>query len=337
IMVAPSPDPMYEIRQIPGNGKGLVARRNINRGERIIAENPLFTFPNINDTMPTRQVIGPKVLALPADQQRTFYGLYNNFIYFGTTASIGIIKTNALPVDNDTDAVFPTFSLSNHSCLPKASYSWNGDIMQGTLHATRNISAGNEITIAYGDHRRGLPQQAIGFRCTCALCSSSPGRIAKSDARRVQIQRLQRELADSPSDWRNPGEELVNFHKMLEVVIDEYSGTYHQAMAWIYDRAFSIAAFHGDHDRAGCFAERAYRSSVICHGADSLASRRLWCFMRNPERDSHFGTRNSWGMSSATYFGVPRGLEPIIFEAWLWRLGLQGDSPSLTRADVGHV
>ena len=119
---------MYQLQQIPGEGRGLIARRNMTRGQRILAESPLFTFPNIEDTMPIKQIIGPKVQALNGEQRRTFFGLFNNFRYFGTTGSIGIIKTNALRVDHETDAVFPTFSLTNHSCLSNASYSWDGNI-----------------------------------------------------------------------------------------------------------------------------------------------------------------------------------------------------------------
>tara|TARA_R110002060_G_scaffold9705_4_gene14631 strand:+ start:1024 stop:1401 length:378 start_codon:yes stop_codon:yes gene_type:complete len=74
---------------------------------------------------------------------------------------------------------------------------------------------------------------------------------------------IQRRLKDSHSNKRHPDEELEDYRKMLELLIVEKSGTNHEEMAWTYETAFIISAYHGDHERASLFAERAYLSSVL--------------------------------------------------------------------------
>jgi len=241
---------MYQLQQIPGEGRGLIARRNMTRGQRILAESPLFTFPNIEDTMPIKQIIGPKVQALNGEQRRTFFGLFNNFRYFGTTGSIGIIKTNALRVDHETDAVFPTFSLTNHSCLSNASYSWDGNIMKGTLHAIRDISAGDEIKIAYGDHRRG---SAGRFVCLCPLCTTdNRAGLARSDRRREEMSILEEQIWRWDGPPREPEDVFRLCHDLQVLMLEEYSSTPSPALAEVYEFAAGIAAANSDAGRDCC-------------------------------------------------------------------------------------
>lgn len=74
-------------------------------------------------------------------------------------------------------------------------------------------------------------------------------------------------------------------------------------------------------EQAFLLKEHIYR--VFCQGSDSQMSRRLRSFMKDPRRCPLYGTDQSWGISSSLYFGIPRGLDPLISEAWLWRLGLR--------------
>jgi hypothetical protein len=67
-----------------------------------------------------------------------------------------------------------------------------------TIHAVKNIKAGEEITVSYLNQKETLPkeerQQALqaGFRfaCICDLCSSSPAKIAASEKRMEEAQKL---------------------------------------------------------------------------------------------------------------------------------------------------
>ena len=365
-MAAPRPlQQLHDVQTVSGKGRGLIALVDIEPGEQIICEAPMFRFREIwpaRDATAAQRAashaqlsheIESKVSGLSSQKQQFFLTLHNNQGSIarcseGAGKLFGITRTNVLPsgsfAGHPHGGVLPNISMTNHDCLPNASYNWNASLQCGTLHATRSIAAGEEIT---KDYCKGLPSAArtvrlqprenLGFRCTCRLCSSEPDHIAESDLRREETMLIQRRLKDSQSNKRHPDEELDDCRKMLELLIVEYSGTYHEEMAWTYERAFIIAAFHGDHERASIFAERAYLSSVVCQGSDSQMSRRLWSFMKDPRRYPRYGTEDSWGISSSLYFGIPRGLNPLISEAWLWKMGLRHDTRALTRADVGHI
>ena len=315
-MASPNPAPMYQIQQIPGKGRGLVARHNITRGERILSESPLFTFPNIEDTMPIRQIIGPKVQALNDDQRRTFFGLFNNFRYFGTTGSIGNIKTNVLRVDHDTDAVFATFSLINHSCLPNASYSWNGNIMKGTLHALRDISAGDEITIAYGDHRRG---SAGRFVCLCPPCTSDDrAGLARSDRRREEMSTLE----DKIWRWDGPPREPEDVFRLCEelqtLMLEEHNNSASPALAEVYELAAGIAAANSDAGRTVALSELAYLVRSICEGEDNPNTQQCAVIMEDARAHPRWGRTDWWGRQLAR---PPENLPFQEYVAWVWRWG----------------
>jgi hypothetical protein len=84
----------FEVKQIPGKGKGLVARFNISKGTRIICEKPLLTV----GPMPPDQLerfLATKLKAMSRESQRQFLSLHNNFL--AKNPFSGTFKTNALP------------------------------------------------------------------------------------------------------------------------------------------------------------------------------------------------------------------------------------------------
>ncbi|KAK0103108.1 hypothetical protein ONS95_000716 [Cadophora gregata] len=315
--MAPStPAPMYRIQQIPSKGRGLIASRNITRGERIFSESPFFIFPNIEETTPTIQVFGPKVQALDTEQRGLFEGLYNNFRYYGVPASIGIIKTNALRVDHETDAVFPTFSIINHSCLPNASYSWNGNIMKGTLHAIRKILAGDEITIAYGDHGRGSEGQ---FSCLCPLCTKSDGaELAMSDTRRKEMLELEDEIWQWGRPRRNPEEFLRLCYNLECRLREEYDNAPTPAVAEVYEFAAGIAARHSDAGRVIAFMKWAYAVRCICEGEDNPNTQKCALRMEDARAHPKWGRTQWWG---AQLERPPTYLPIEEYVNWVWRWG----------------
>jgi hypothetical protein len=151
-----------------------------------------------------------KVKALSKDQQRQYLSLHNN--HSGGNVFSGIFRTNALPCGSGSaiGGVYPTICLINHSCNSNTHHSWNIMTSSETIHALRDIKAGEEITICYGEPkafsaRRAELRASFGFDCDCSLCSLPHAEIQESDARRIRIERLDEAIGDPGRVMNNPG------------------------------------------------------------------------------------------------------------------------------------
>ncbi|MCJ1398586.1 hypothetical protein MMC11_001786 [Xylographa trunciseda] len=314
---------LFEIQTIPGKGKGLVAHFNIARGTRILCENPLFTTPNLSPISQMESNIATKLKSLSKTQQRQFLFLHNNFP--GKHPFSGIVKTNALPCGPSSaiGGIYPTICLINHSCLPNAHNNWNSDTMCETIHATRYIQAGDEITISYdrggpSDARRAHLKDAFGFDCTCSVCSLSPPELQTSDARRLQIQYLNDAIGDPDRVINRPDDCLADCYSLLQVLEEEYHSSAEASIARLYYDAFQISITHGDQARARVFAEKGHRSRIICEGEDSPETKKIKNLMENPAGHRNFGASTKWKTAKGL---VPKGLDTDGFERWLWKQG----------------
>jgi hypothetical protein len=63
--------PLFEIKDIPGKGKGLVARFNISSGTRILCEKPLLTV-RAKSREELETILVEKLKAMPKSSQRQF-------------------------------------------------------------------------------------------------------------------------------------------------------------------------------------------------------------------------------------------------------------------------
>jgi SET domain len=314
---------LFSIQSVPGKGKALIARFNIAKGKRILYEKPLFTTRNLSSNSLMESNIVTKLKALSKTEQRQFLFLHNNFP--GKHPFSGIVKTNALPGGPDSmiGGVYPTICLINHSCLPNAHNSWNSDAKYETIHAIRHIESGEEITISYdkggsSESRRTYLKDTFGFVCHCSLCSLPSPDLQISDARRLQIQLLDNAIGDSDRVMNKPDDCLEDCQCLLQVLEEEYKGSAGGLIARLYYDAFQVSITHSDQARASVFAERGYRSRVICEGEDSPATRKIKKLMQNPAGHMNFGASKRWKTAKGL---VPKGLNPGGFEKWLWRQG----------------
>jgi SET domain len=314
---------LFSIQLVPGKGRGLVARFNIDKGKRILSEKPLLTTPNLSPIGLMESTIAAKLKALSKTEQSQFLSLHNNFP--GKYPFSGITKTNALPCGSDSviGGVYPTICLVNHSCLPNAHNSWNSDTKCETIHAICFIKAGEEITISYDkggpfESRHTHLKNAFGFECSCGLCTLPPADLQASDARRRRIQLLDNAIGDSDRMMNRPEESLADCHSLLQVLEEEYKGGVGVLIARLYYDAFQISICHSDLARASVFAERGFRSRVMCEGEDSPETKQIKSLMKNPAGHRNFGTSNRWKTTKGL---VPKGLDTDGFEKWLWRQG----------------
>lgn len=141
------------MQDIPGKGKGLVAVRDIIKGTRIISEEPIITVPsNEDDIHKLCGAITQQVDALTNDQRQNFLSMHNLYPYKNASEQyLGIFKTNGLPIEADDidGAIFLEACRINHACDNNTQKAWNENIKRYTVHALKDISKGEEITIYY--------------------------------------------------------------------------------------------------------------------------------------------------------------------------------------------
>ncbi|KAK8241484.1 hypothetical protein HDK77DRAFT_256338 [Phyllosticta capitalensis] len=134
------------------------------------------------------------------------------------------LSTNAFGVDGSRDgiaaAICPEASRINHSCTPNMQFAWNNNALGGaiTMHATRDIALGEEITAGYIDlykpstDRQELLSTNYGFDCGCVVCGAGEAAVRVSDCRREMIRvglakvRAEREDEREPARKRLGGE-----------------------------------------------------------------------------------------------------------------------------------
>ncbi|KAI4937240.1 uncharacterized protein J4E92_001970 [Alternaria infectoria] len=314
---------LYDVRKIPGKGRGLVARSDILEGTRILCEKPLLMIPNNMSKEQLEARLARDLKALDKTQQRQFFSLHNS--YTGKYVLGGIFKTNSMACGSDSSAIaiFPTISFINHSCLPNSHYNWNDSMGMQTIHVTRDLRAGEEISICYTDSGSASVRQAylkkhFGFDCSCAICSLSATHRNASDARREEISRLQDTFAEADHAMSQPEEAFFDLRKIVELLNKEFKGAAKVPEADIYCYAVQLSLFHSDEARASVFAERAYKALLICVGEDGENAQEMKALIDNPASDADFGSLSSRWRSNK--YDAPRGRDfgKSHFEDWLW-------------------
>ncbi|KAF1944746.1 hypothetical protein EJ02DRAFT_442323 [Clathrospora elynae] len=303
---------LFEVQSIPEKGKGLVARSNI---AKVLIEKPLFTLDPEADLVESSVV--SKVKALSKDKQRQFLALHNNFP--GKNVFSGVFRTNALPCGPESvvGAVYPTICLINHCCDPNSHNNWNNKTSSETIHAVRDMKAGEEIMIPYAKQeasftRRALLKSSFGFDCSCSLCSLPVSELKKSEARRLRIEELDQAIGEPSRLVNAPTKALADCQEMARVIEEEFpNGSASPLEASLYYDAFQISITHGDEARASAFAERAYRARVICEGEDSPETENMERLMNKPTIHRNYGISKRWRMTKNM---VSKGLDGKEFD-----------------------
>ncbi|KAI6747647.1 hypothetical protein HG530_015755 [Fusarium avenaceum] len=327
---------MVILREVPGKGEGLIASRKILKGTRILSEEPIIRVPEDTPDNPAlRASIRRQVDALTSDQRRAFLAMCN--IYPGDAASqyLGIIRTNALPMDNG-GGIFLAACRINHACDNNAQKNWNEDIKRHTVHAMRDIGDGEEITITYVGvlNNRRTRQEALRkkfkFTCSCGLCSLPPHLSAESDRRLDQILKLDGRIG------RDGLTGILSDPKRILGYVDQQVRLYNEqgpddaGLPRAFFDAAQVTAAHGDLARARVFTERAAAGWLVLEGHDSLRVLKTQQVARNPSSHDTYGYSAAW---KTAVDDVPQGLDPNEFEDWLWKRekGIEPDQLGLFR------
>ena len=136
-----------EIRVSPGRGLGVFATKNLPRGLRIFEEEPTMHFRNERFTEKEIQEAFKK---LSLEQQSEFQKLHLGTQISGRSWLKSIFLTNSFK-HGTSPMLFLQSSRINHSCIPNALAAFNSNIKRQTIHLTRDVAMGEEITITYCD------------------------------------------------------------------------------------------------------------------------------------------------------------------------------------------
>ena len=222
--------PPFSVQVIPGKGKGLIAVRKINFGEKILQEKPLLVIDNNKSDnyddwcdYVTQQIDG-----LKEDELVVYNNLADNetfkktsellYIKFKKDYSeeklkyLRILRTNGVNTDDEgrQTCVFPKFSLLNHSCAPNAMRNVEDeeDGVEVTVTAARDITKGEEITIKYFSQeiasmtrdKRRVKLLNWGFQCSCQICNLEGDDLEKNEQVREKLEAVKEELKKCPTD-----------------------------------------------------------------------------------------------------------------------------------------
>ncbi|KAK0705519.1 hypothetical protein B0H67DRAFT_471060, partial [Lasiosphaeris hirsuta] len=241
----------YELRDLPGRGKGLVATRPVARGAVLMVDWAALLvdaeFPQRVRRDLGREMLMEAIGGLERGGREVVLGLARSSSDpGGVPAAEDVVKTNSFSVNlggRSFMALFPRISRMNHACKPSASTRFDMQTLSSTVTAFRDMQPGEEITISYSDwgltypERQRVLKQKWGFDCTCSLCSSSAKEIAESDARREAISRLGKEVLAQVEE-QNYKEAIKLNREMLVALEDEalvpHMGDYYEVMARLY-------------------------------------------------------------------------------------------------------
>lgn len=228
--------PSLELRFTPSCGYGLFATEDIPRGTRILAETPFIYEPardyghflweqlsSLNADQILRytelsstkdKVSSLRKLGIRQRLQKKYHATSGDALDAAVDDMIklhNIYFNNAVIIDSRHDvetALFLLYSRVNHSCLPNVDNSFNATINKHTVHASKDIKAGEELFTSYiravnvkADRQHRLQKQ-WGFQCQCRACHG-PGAFA-SEVRRQELSDIEERLADYDAGRRGP-------------------------------------------------------------------------------------------------------------------------------------
>ncbi|KAK0221666.1 hypothetical protein IW262DRAFT_919477 [Armillaria fumosa] len=267
---------LFEVVDLPGRGKGVVAARDIQRGELVIREKPLFIVPHSISGSPTT-LISHLVQSLNDVDYHAFFNLsYVNFPKdmdpeaHRDEVALAIFQTNAVAAGEGV-GIFPRMARLNHGCSSAFNvvYYWHQAEGEIVVHALQNISRGQvrnkfcrslinvfihishvqELLTTYTDTkrprkvRREFLSKHYGFHCACSVCSLPPSQSRASDERLNSIS----DLYNLFSTWGThsiSGTEAINVVRRIWSLTDEEG--YYSERGQLFADAALVSLSHSE-------------------------------------------------------------------------------------------
>ncbi|KAK3655822.1 hypothetical protein LTR22_010116 [Elasticomyces elasticus] len=183
--------PPYEIKTMPGKGKGIYATRNIQPGTIVMKDCKVMEIKKKSHRQVTAHEVQHAFEALMKEQQVQFMQLHEGCRHYDDK-TMRIFITNNIRKDF-SNYILLKVSLLNHSCVPNTELdSGESEGHKYRVHAVKPIANGEEITHCYQGNpwdaarrqRANALRAYYGFECKYVACTLDPAASAVSDARR---------------------------------------------------------------------------------------------------------------------------------------------------------
>ncbi|EKX51628.1 hypothetical protein GUITHDRAFT_134519 [Guillardia theta CCMP2712] len=177
----------FQVVDIAGKGKGVIALRGFAKAERVMYERRILSCRTLSGIRP----IAKSFKKLSEAEKNAILDLFPSeadlFKKFSTN-SMSCGEEDELGMDS---GLFVTMSRLNHSCLSNTNHWYEPYLKSKVLFACRDIAEGEELTIAYSSEpsNKQYLLSHYGFVCTCEACSN-PEIAAKVK----EIKRLDNEI-----------------------------------------------------------------------------------------------------------------------------------------------
>ncbi|KAK3390710.1 hypothetical protein B0H63DRAFT_410660 [Podospora didyma] len=193
--------PAYDIVDVPGKGKGVVANRRIRRGEIIIVDFPAVLIGThfLTDAAPhhRRRILKQAIKQLPERTRERVNGLTKREGEYEVDSILGQNSNSVVLGDGEIHVgLFTEAARINHSCRPNAYFRFSEERLTMEVGAYRQIETGEEIVMSYvpvtAKHtdRRNYLKENWGFDCKCSLCLASELDVSDSEGRRRRMTEL---------------------------------------------------------------------------------------------------------------------------------------------------
>lgn len=241
---------LINIKNAGPKGLGVFAIADIPRGIRIIAEPPLLKFDQVDNNIEIwksfkklRSSERKKYLELQHLECDRRYELTNPALeenrHKNEIATVlAIYRLNKSICHTGTTVVSYLPSRFNHSCLPNTKCAENPNLDDGvvTIHAVRDIRAGEELTYPYApdfNRPRAQRQEKLfwqgAFQCHCEACEDSDS-ARLMDQKRQELFRLDQRVSHQEQyPWTKAADSTLNDFQQIEALQKDLG--LHEALA----------------------------------------------------------------------------------------------------------
>ncbi|KAJ7907911.1 hypothetical protein B0H13DRAFT_2662216 [Mycena leptocephala] len=290
--------PSIGIAEVPGKGKGVVAKEHISRSTLIISEKPRITMPIDNfgivkalHSMSEKDVAF--FMSFPGSDDDPIKGRLKHFIPCEGDNCFGLCET---------------ICRVNHVCYspmggPNAAYYWNTSSKEEELHALKEIQAGQEIEVSYMadiEQCEDPPmyiREKFGFECSCKGCAR-PAAERQVSNQRIRAYNVFISSLPAHIGRTDPLQILKDIERQIVIVCAEEG--YTNQIGGCVDEAFQLCAYYGDADSMHKWLAMSRDFYALYHGPTSETCKGAQRLLAAPQTVSgwkRFGTRKLKGPS----------------------------------------
>jgi hypothetical protein len=184
---------LYEVVELPGRGRGVLAAAPIKKGTKIWSEKPLLAIDEepSKDYAQADAQMSSLLAGLSLEAQSEVLAFHNAHVDMLPELS-GIMQTNGFTLDDGRVALFSRACMLNHSCRPTIEAEFNLNTSEMNIVAVRDLKPGEELlndylhTLDTYETRQLELKFVYGFTCDCVVCSLLEEEREASDKLRME-------------------------------------------------------------------------------------------------------------------------------------------------------